>query len=279
MHIYARNILLCMKLFWDELEMIKTGETMDKLRDFIEKKKKRGQERKPRYGTRKLSIGLVSCMLGYFLIFSPSQAMAAEETSENQIQLEQEVEKPPVDTSDQVQEEVEEIQEVEQVEEVEQVQNLEEDEKESFKLKEEQIIKLKEAGFTDEEIEYLRIAIDLELSLNPNFNVDQYLDDEIAKKNPDAELSNKEEDPRLMSASNKEVKKDQEKEVKEDLEKEVEEDLESEDKKDLEEDKEDLEKDGLKDEPSDEKLMASSLSEEEKLEVSPVNEDLLRVVK
>ena len=31
-------------------------------RQVIEKKKRKGEEKKPRYGTRKLSVGLVSCV-------------------------------------------------------------------------------------------------------------------------------------------------------------------------------------------------------------------------
>lgn len=44
----------------------------------IEQKKLNGSKRKPKYATRKLSIGLVSCMLGYALLVSPSSAEAAE---------------------------------------------------------------------------------------------------------------------------------------------------------------------------------------------------------
>ena len=48
----------------------------------IEQKKLNGSRRKPKYATRKLSVGLVSCMLGYALLFSPSSAQAAGETGE-----------------------------------------------------------------------------------------------------------------------------------------------------------------------------------------------------
>ena len=49
---------------------------MEKLRDFIEKKKEKSASRKPRYGTRKLSVGLVSCVLGYCIFFSPTVVSA-----------------------------------------------------------------------------------------------------------------------------------------------------------------------------------------------------------
>lgn len=54
---------------------------MDKkslMRDLIEQKKLRGSNRKPRYATRKLSIGLVSCMLGFTLLVSPTSVEASE---------------------------------------------------------------------------------------------------------------------------------------------------------------------------------------------------------
>ncbi|MDO5047942.1 MAG: Rib/alpha-like domain-containing protein, partial [Anaerococcus sp.] len=49
----------------------------DKLKRVIELKKVSGSTRKPKYATRKLSIGLVSCMLGYALLVSPSSVEAA----------------------------------------------------------------------------------------------------------------------------------------------------------------------------------------------------------
>ena len=49
---------------------------MEKLKEFIEKKKEKSASRKPRYGTRKLSVGLVSCVLGYCIFFSPTVVSA-----------------------------------------------------------------------------------------------------------------------------------------------------------------------------------------------------------
>ncbi|UEA69901.1 Ig-like domain-containing protein [Finegoldia magna] len=45
---------------------------------FIEQKRQKGSLRKPKYGTRKLTIGLVSCMLGFIVLVSPAQSQAAE---------------------------------------------------------------------------------------------------------------------------------------------------------------------------------------------------------
>ena len=54
-----------------------------KMTEIIEKKKELSQEKTPKYGTRKLSIGLVSCMLGFSLIIAPGSSKAAE-ASENE---------------------------------------------------------------------------------------------------------------------------------------------------------------------------------------------------
>lgn len=54
-----------------------------KMTEIIEKKKELSQDKTPKYGTRKLSIGLVSCMLGFSLIIAPGSSKAAE-ASENE---------------------------------------------------------------------------------------------------------------------------------------------------------------------------------------------------
>ena len=64
----------------------------NKFKRIIEYKKQKGSNRKPRYATRKLSIGLVSCMLGYALLVSPSSVEAAELDSENQAVAEESAE-------------------------------------------------------------------------------------------------------------------------------------------------------------------------------------------
>ena len=48
-----------------------------KMAGVIEKKRALSEEGTPKYGTRKLSIGLVSCMLGFLLIIAPSYSKAA----------------------------------------------------------------------------------------------------------------------------------------------------------------------------------------------------------
>ena len=55
---------------------------MDKFKEIIENKKQKSASRKPRYGTRKLSIGLVSCVLGYAMLVSPTVSLADEAINE-----------------------------------------------------------------------------------------------------------------------------------------------------------------------------------------------------
>ena len=57
-------------------------DTNDNLKRIVEYKKLKGSIRKPKYATRKLSIGLVSCMLGYALLVSPSSVEASAETTD-----------------------------------------------------------------------------------------------------------------------------------------------------------------------------------------------------
>ena len=58
---------------------------LEKLREFIEKKKEKSASRKPRYGTRKLSVGLVSCVLGYCIFLSPSVVNAQVEEGASEV--------------------------------------------------------------------------------------------------------------------------------------------------------------------------------------------------
>lgn len=50
---------------------------MQKLNDYIEEKKIKSNKA-PRYGMKKLAVGLVSCILGYTVLVSPSVAHAEE---------------------------------------------------------------------------------------------------------------------------------------------------------------------------------------------------------
>ncbi|WP_311487340.1 YSIRK-type signal peptide-containing protein [uncultured Anaerococcus sp.] len=50
----------------------------EELLRLVNLKKLKGSTRKPKYATRKLSIGLVSCLLGFSLLVIPNQALADE---------------------------------------------------------------------------------------------------------------------------------------------------------------------------------------------------------
>lgn len=55
---------------------------MDNIKQLVEKNKLRAaQKRNPRYGMRKLSIGLVSCLLGYIVAMTP-QPVSAQTTEQ-----------------------------------------------------------------------------------------------------------------------------------------------------------------------------------------------------
>lgn len=85
---------------------------MDKFKEIIENKKQKSTSRKPRYGTRMLSIGLVSCVLGYAMLISPSIALADEANK-----TETDVEESAVPTNDPEEENTEETETTTSVEE------------------------------------------------------------------------------------------------------------------------------------------------------------------
>lgn len=69
---------------------------MENLKKIIESKKLKSSDKKPRYGTRKLSVGLVSCMLGYFVFMSPTvvNAQTVEVESDTTTAVSESVDKP-----------------------------------------------------------------------------------------------------------------------------------------------------------------------------------------
>ena len=180
-------------------------DTNDKLVKIIEYKKLKGSIRKPKYATRKLSIGLVSCMLGYALLVSPSSVEASEETT-NVVAEEKatSVEEDPIEESSEVTDEAKEepvTYNEENAEDTLPVKDILEDEtteetpeyvKEEFKLTEEQVAKLKEAGFTEEEIKEIEKEAKAEKEADENFDVESFLDKKIADKKQANEKADKE---------------------------------------------------------------------------------------
>ncbi|MDU2599435.1 Ig-like domain-containing protein, partial [Anaerococcus sp.] len=189
----------------------------NKFKKIIEYKKQKGSIRKPKYATRKLSIGLVSCMLGYALLVSPSSVEAAELYSENQAVAEESAETETT-TEDNLVEESEKNKEETpapaeeekpaettentdaptEKETTEETPNSEEDavseedtvveEKEVFKLKEEQRQALEDADFTDSEIAEIEKEIANKLEADSSLNPQTLVDEKISEKTATLEM-------------------------------------------------------------------------------------------
>lgn len=145
------------------------------MKEIIEQRKLKGSSRKPKYATRKLSIGLVSCMLGFTLLVSPSDAWAAEEDlSETFVPVEN-TELGEVAGSDLSETGEEEILTVA--------------EESIFSEKQKQA--LAEAGYTEAEIKDLESeAKDKKAIDDEAFDLDEFINDKIAEKqNQDLEFS------------------------------------------------------------------------------------------
>ncbi|MDU5150141.1 MAG: Rib/alpha-like domain-containing protein, partial [Anaerococcus prevotii] len=181
-------------------------DTNDNLRRIVEYKKLKGSIRKPKYATRKLSIGLVSCMLGYALLVSPSSVEASAETTD--VVVEEKATSPeedPVDESSEVTDETKEEPvtyneenldnlPVEDIIEGDKTEETSADVKEEFKLTEEEKARLIEADFTQAEIEEIEKEAKEKKEKDENFNVESFLDKKIAdKKLADEEAKKAEE--------------------------------------------------------------------------------------
>lgn len=204
----------------------------NKFKKIIEYKKQKGSIRKPKYATRKLSIGLVSCMLGYALLVSPSSVEAAELDSENQAVAEESAETETT-TEDNLVEESEKNKEETpapaeeekpaettentdaptEKETTEEAPNSEEDavseedtvveEKEVFKLKEEQRQALEDADFTDSEIAEIEKEIANKLEADSSLNPQTLVDEKISEKTATLEMD-EEVKPEAVAAADDE---------------------------------------------------------------------------
>ena len=205
------------------LSIIFGGKIDNKFKRIIELKKLKGSSRKPKYATRKLSVGLVSCMLGYALLVSPSSVEAAGLDSENQAVAEETAEtentsgenkeetpapaegEKPADTT----ENTEALKETETTEEAPEGTPAEEtttedkeavvENKEVFSLTEEQRQALKEADYTDSEIAGIEEEIANKLDADANLDAQTLVDEKISKKTPAFEM-NEETTPEAVAA-------------------------------------------------------------------------------
>ena len=198
------------------LSIIFGGKMDNKFKRIIEYKKQKGSIRKPKYATRKLSIGLVSCMLGYALLVSPSSVEAAElennnqaveetaettdDTSEDTTDITDEattneteaVGETPALAEEKPEETLANAEATKETEIEEEAPNSEEgtvsekdtvvEEKEAFTLTEDQRKALKEAGYTDSEIAEIVKEIANKLEADSSLNAQTLVDEKISEK-------------------------------------------------------------------------------------------------
>ena len=201
------------------LSIIFGGKMDNKFKRIIEFKKQKGSIRKPKYATRKLSIGLVSCMLGYALLVSPSSVEAAELEANNQA-VEESATEETADTTEETTttdetttDETEALaDEATPADEAavptsneapanaadlapEATDEAPAEEKVAFTLKEAQKQNLKEAGFTDSEIAEIEEEIVGEVEADPKFDTDSFLKVITEQKASEAELGEAKPEP------------------------------------------------------------------------------------
>ena len=162
-----------------------------KLEKIIEYRKAKGSTRKPKYATRKLSIGLVSCLLGFTLLISPVESLASETSTE--IAESEDAGEKPEEEEDKKEEEKkeEELSGEEQQEETEKAEEVEE-EKEEFHFSDEQRKKLVDEKFDDAKINDLESQARIE-SEKEDFNADKFIDDAINESKAENESEADEE--------------------------------------------------------------------------------------
>ena len=180
----------------------------------ITEKRAKSSNERPKYGLRKLTVGVVSCLLGYMMFFTPN-VVAAEKVDQPQA-VEATVELTEANNVENVEEESEqpkeepaEISETEKAsshveayssnaketnaqdrsvkataEETSEATTEETAEKTTeFKLTEEQKKQLVDAGFDEEQIQKIENDIKLELEKDPNYDVEKHIKDAIEKLN------------------------------------------------------------------------------------------------
>lgn len=169
-----------------------------------EKRAKCSNER-PKYGIRKLTVGVVSCLLGYMMFMTPNVTLA--EKVEAKVESTEAANAENVEKdSEQPKEEAAESKEAEQpVSHVqayssratktnaqdrtvrttaeETSETATEEKANEFKLTDEQKKQLKDAGFDEEQIQKIEQDIKLELEKDSNYDVEKHIKDAIEKLN------------------------------------------------------------------------------------------------
>ena len=187
----------------------------------ITEKRAKSSNERPKYGLRKLTVGVVSCLLGYMMFFTPNVVAAENEKIDQPQAVEAIVESTKVANPENVEEESEqpkekpaEITETEKpvshvqayssnakgtnaqdrsvkatAEETSETATEETAEKTTeFKLTDKQKKQLVDAGFDEEEIEFVTNEIKSELATNKDFKVDEYLAKVIELKKTGKEI-------------------------------------------------------------------------------------------
>ena len=137
----------------------------EKMTEIIEKKKELSNEKKPKYGTRKLSIGLVSCMLGFTLMISPILSIASDNANEEKISEIVNQEKSQSNSENQVEENIKAT-----------------ENKEELKFTDEQVKELKDAGYNENEINEILEEAKSKKAKDQNFDLIEYLKEKIKEK-------------------------------------------------------------------------------------------------
>ena len=137
----------------------------EKMIEIIEKKKELSNEKKPKYGTRKLSIGLVSCMLGFTLMISPILSIASDNANEEKISEIVNQEQSQSNSANQVEENIKAT-----------------ENKEELKFTDEQVKELKDAGYNENEINEILEEAKSKKAKDQNFDLIEYLKEKIKEK-------------------------------------------------------------------------------------------------
>uniref|UniRef100_UPI00288AF72B InlB B-repeat-containing protein n=2 Tax=Bacteria TaxID=2 RepID=UPI00288AF72B len=169
----------------------------------ITEKRAKSSNERPKYGLRKLTVGVVSCLLGYMMFMTPNVTLAEKveakvESTEaaNAENVEKDSEQPkeeaveskiteqPVSHVETYSSNAKETNAqdrtirttTEETSETEAASETATEEKATeFKLTDEQKKQLEDAGLTEEEIAFVEADINKEINDNSNFNVDEYI--------------------------------------------------------------------------------------------------------
>ena len=183
----------------------------------ITEKRAKSSNERPKYGLRKLTVGVVSCLLGYMMFFTPN-VVAAQKVDQPQA-VEATVESTEVAKTENVEEKSEEAVKSKGTEQPEEAaeskeakqpvyhvqayssnaketntqdtivkttakktsETATEEKNTEFKLTEEQKKQLVDAGFDEEQIQKIEQDIKLELEKDPKYDVEKHIKDAIEK--------------------------------------------------------------------------------------------------